>query len=86
MTTSRGVAEKGGALLTVLWVSAALAAIAFSISMSIRAETDRAGTAADGLRAMYLATGSVDRATQWLLWEPDLTVSLTACITATNRA
>jgi general secretion pathway protein K len=60
--------EKGGALLTVLWVSAALAAIALSVSMSIRAETDRAGSAADGLRAMYLATGSVDRATQWLLW------------------
>lgn len=60
--------EKGGALLTVLWVSAALAAIAFSISTSIRAETDRAGTAADGLRATYLATGSVDRAAQWLLW------------------
>ena len=36
--------------------------------MSIRAETDRAGTAADGLRATYLATGSVDRAVQWLLW------------------
>jgi general secretion pathway protein K len=67
MKTSRSP-EKGGALLTVLWVSAALAAIAFSVSMSIRAETDRAGTAADGLRAMYLATGSVDRAVQWLLW------------------
>jgi general secretion pathway protein K len=68
MKTSRRTSEKGGALLTVLWVSAALAAIAFSVSMSIRAETDRAGTAADGLRAMYLATGSVDRASQWLLW------------------
>ncbi len=63
-----GVGEKGGALLTVLWVSAALAAIALSVSMSIRAETDRAGTAADGLRATYLATGSVDRAIQGLLW------------------
>ena len=60
--------EKGGALLTVLWVSAALAAIALSVSMSIRAETDRAGSAADGLRATYLATGSVDRAVQWLFW------------------
>ena len=60
--------EKGGALLTVLWVSAALAAIAFSVSISIRAETDRAGTAADGLRASYLAQGSVERAVQWLLW------------------
>ena len=60
--------QKGGALLTVLWLSAALAAIALSVSSSIRAETDRAGTAADGLRAMYLATGSVDRAVQWLYW------------------
>ena len=52
----------------MLWVSAALAAIAFSVSTSIRAEADRASTAADGLRAMYLATGSVDRAIQGLLW------------------
>ena len=52
----------------MLWVSAALAAIALSVSTSIRAETDRAGTAADGLRATYLATGSVNRAVQWLLW------------------
>jgi len=66
MKTSRN--EKGGALLTVLWVSAALAAIAFSVAVSIRAETDRAGTAADGLRAAYLASGSVERGVQWLLW------------------
>jgi len=52
----------------VLWVSAALAAIALSVSTSIRAEADRAGAAADGLRASYLATGSVNRAVQWLLW------------------
>ena len=62
--------ERGGALLTVLWVSAALAAIAFSVSISIRAEIDRAGSAADGLRASYLAKGSVERAIQWLLWGP----------------
>jgi len=60
--------QRGGALLTVLWVSAALAAIALSVSTSIRAEADRAGAAADGLRASYLATGSVNRAVQWLLW------------------
>jgi general secretion pathway protein K len=60
--------EKGGALLAVLWISAALAAIALSVSTSIRSEADRAGTAADGLRASYLATGSVDRGIQWLLW------------------
>src|SRR5436190_8180412 len=60
--------ERGGALLAVLWISAALAAIGLSVSTSIRSETDRAGTAADGMRASYLATGSVDRAMQWLLW------------------
>ena len=52
----------------MLWVSAGLAAIALSVSTSIRAEADRAGAAADGLRASYLATGSVNRAVQWLLW------------------
>lgn len=67
MKISRGK-ERGSALLAVLWISAALAAIALSVSASIRSETDRAGTAADGMRASYLATGSVDRATQWLLW------------------
>jgi general secretion pathway protein K len=60
--------ERGGALLAVLWISAALAAIALSVSTSIRSETDRAGTAADGMRTSYLATGSVDRAMQWLFW------------------
>jgi general secretion pathway protein K len=60
--------ERGGALLAVLWISAALAAIALSVSTSIRSETDRTGTAADGLRASYLASGSVDRAIQWLFW------------------
>ena len=65
---SKTIGEKGGALLAVLWISAALAAIALSVSTSIRSETDRAGTAADGMRASYLATGSVDRGMQWLLW------------------
>jgi general secretion pathway protein K len=60
--------EKGGALLTVLWLSAALAAIAVSVSTSVRSETDRVASAADGLRAWYLATGSVERGIQWMLW------------------
>lgn len=64
-------AQKGGALLAVLWLSAALAAIAFSVATSVRAETDRVSTAADGLRAWYLATGSVERGIQWMLWGPD---------------
>ncbi len=63
-------ARKGGALLAVLWLSAALAAIAFSVATSIRAESDRVFTSAEGLRAYYLATGSVERAIQWMMWGP----------------
>ena len=53
-TNSHG--DRGSALLAVLWLSAALAAIAFSVSTTVRAETDRVSTAADGLRASYLRT------------------------------
>ena len=63
--------QKGGALLTVLWVSAALAAIAFSVATRVRNESARVGSTADGLRAWYLAAGSVDRGIQWMLWGAD---------------
>lgn len=63
-----GNPRKGSALLTVLWISAALSAIAFSVSTTVRSETDRVSTASDGLRAWYLATGSVERAIQWMCW------------------
>ena len=60
--------NRGSALLTVLWLSAALAAIAFSVSSSVRAETDRVEAASNGLRAWYLATGAVERGIQWMAW------------------
>ena len=60
--------KRGSALLTVLWLSAALAAIAFSVSSSVRAETDRVEAASNGLRAWYLATGAVERGIQWMAW------------------
>lgn len=63
--------ERGSALLAVLWMAAALAAIAFSVSSTIRSETDRVSTAADGLRASYLASGAVERGIQWMMWGPD---------------
>jgi general secretion pathway protein K len=52
----------------VLWLSAALAAIAFSVSTTVRSETDRASTAMDGLRAYYLANSALERAQLELLW------------------
>ena len=66
--STRGTNQRGSALLTVLWISAALSAIAFSVSTTVRSETDRVSTASDGLRTWYLATGSVERGIQWLLW------------------
>lgn len=60
--------RRGSALLAVLWLSAALAAIAFSLSSTVRGETERASTAVDGLRSYYLAVGGVERASLELLW------------------
>jgi general secretion pathway protein K len=60
--------ERGGALLAVMWLAAALAAIAFSVASRVRAEIDRASTLADGTRAYYLAAGAVDRALLQMLW------------------
>jgi general secretion pathway protein K len=60
--------RRGSALLTVLWLAAALAAIAFSVSSSVRAETDRVEASSNGLRAWYLATGAVERGIQWMSW------------------
>jgi general secretion pathway protein K len=64
--------ERGSALLTVLWLSAALAAIAFSVSSTIRAETERVEAGSNGLRAWYLATGAVERGIQWMAWGEDV--------------
>jgi general secretion pathway protein K len=65
---SRRERQRGSALLTVLWLSAALAAIAFSLAITVRGETERTSTAIDGLRAYYLARGGVERAALELLW------------------
>jgi len=63
--------DRGSALLAVLWLSAALAAIAFSLSTTVRSETDRASTAIDGVRCYYLATGAVERAQLEMFWGMD---------------
>lgn len=65
MRSSSKRAERGGALLAVLWLSAALAAIAFSVASTVRGETERASTLSDGLETHYLAAGAVERALLW---------------------
>jgi general secretion pathway protein K len=60
--------RRGSALLAVLWLSAALAAIGFSLATTIHGETERTSTALDGLRGYYLAAAGVDRAAVEALW------------------
>jgi general secretion pathway protein K len=76
MTTNRrrGNSRRGSALLTVLWISAALAAVSLSLATTVRGETERVSTDLDGLRAYYLAVGAVERAmieTLWGNWHPE---------------
>lgn len=62
--------RRGGALLMVLWLSAALSAIAFSVATSVRAEIDRTSTAVEGLKAYYMACGAAERAVNYMLYGP----------------
>lgn len=61
-------ARRGGALLMVLWLAAALAAIALTVASTVRSETERTTTAVDSLKAYYLATGAIERALLYLRW------------------
>jgi general secretion pathway protein K len=54
----------------VLWLTAALGAIAFSVATTVRGETERAGTSVDDLRSYYLATGAIQRAILYMQWGP----------------
>jgi general secretion pathway protein K len=51
-----------------MWLSAALAAIGFSLAGTVRGEIERTSTELDGLRSYYLAGGGIERATVELLW------------------
>ncbi len=73
MRTDRGK-TKGSALLAVLWLSAALAAIAFSLASTVGGEIERTSTALDGTRAYYLATGALERALLYMQWGPRYTL------------
>lgn len=57
-------------MLTVLWLSAALSAIAFSLASSVRGETERTAAALDGVRSYYLAVGAIERALLYMQWGP----------------
>jgi general secretion pathway protein K len=58
----------GSALLAVLWLSAALSAIAFSLAVAVRGETERSSAALESVRSHYLATGAIQRAILYMQW------------------
>ncbi len=60
--------SRGSALIAVLWLAACLAAITFALAANVRTEIGRASTASEGVRAYYLASGSIDRAALWIRW------------------
>ncbi|MGC2657290.1 MAG: hypothetical protein WA324_04885 [Bryobacteraceae bacterium] len=68
--TSRRLRQSGSALIAVLWLAAAMTAIAFALAATVRTETERAENDSEGLRAYYLARGSIDRALLWIQWGP----------------
>src|ERR1035437_907516 len=70
-TSNNKRSQRGSALLTVLWMSAALAAIALSVASTVRSETERVDASSNGLRAWYLASGAVERGMQWMYWGED---------------
>ncbi len=70
MSTSRSKRRtaSGSALLTVLWLTAALSAIGLALANNVRGETERAATALDDTRAYFIARGAIERAALHIQW------------------
>jgi len=60
--------RRGSALLAVLWLSAALSAIAIALADTVRGEAERSATAVDDLRSHNLAEGGLRRALLYMWW------------------
>jgi type II secretory pathway component PulK len=60
--------RRGSALLTVLWLTAALAAIGLAVANNVRGETERTSTSVDDTKAYFIARGAIERAQLHMLW------------------
>jgi len=67
----RSANRRGSALLTVLWLTAALAAIGLAVANNVRGETDRASTNVEDAKAYFVARGAIERAELHMQWGPD---------------
>jgi general secretion pathway protein K len=62
------LSRRGSALLTVLWLTAALSAIGLAVANNVRSETERSATNVDDAKAYFVARGAVQRAALHLMW------------------
>ena len=60
--------KRGSALLTVLWLTAALAAIGLAVASNVRGESERTASGVDDTKAELEARGGVERAAMRMLW------------------
>jgi general secretion pathway protein K len=67
-TSSKRSSERGSALLTVLWLTAALAAVGAAVASNVRGETERTSTAMDETKSYFIARGAIERAALHMLW------------------
>lgn len=58
--------ERGAALITVLWLTTALAVIGFSVARTVREEVGRTENLVDGTRATLLARGGIERVIHYM--------------------
>jgi general secretion pathway protein K len=63
--------KQGSALLTVLWLTAALSAIGLAVANNVRGETERSATNVDDAKSYFIAKGAVERAMLHMFWGPD---------------
>jgi general secretion pathway protein K len=60
--------RNGSALLTVLWLTAALSAIGMAVASNVRGETDRTATSVDETKSYFIARGAIEQAALHIFW------------------
>jgi type II secretory pathway component PulK len=61
--------RSGSALLTVLWLTAALSAIGLAVASDVRGETERTSTGVDDTKSYFIARGAIEQAALHVLWQ-----------------
>jgi general secretion pathway protein K len=61
--------RSGSALLTVLWLTAALSAIGLAVATNVRSETERTSTSVDETKSWFVARGAIEQAALHIFWQ-----------------